>query len=121
MPIVHGPMPAMQSVYRQAAPDIAPPAPAEGDVSDAKRLLQAVWWLSRKWVESLAVHDPQRVKLIHLGILTDDLVRVGDYSSAALTTVRTLLCTHCRRLDAARGRCLGQSLDRCQLLREPSH
>lgn len=111
--------PAMQSVYRQTAKDTGPPA--ADAVAGSKDLLQAVWWQSRRWVERIAVTDPQRVKLIQLGILTDDLVRVGDYSPAAMTTVRTLLCANCRRLNAAHEKCAGQSLDRCPLLRVANH
>lgn len=118
MPLIPVSAPGMQSVYRQTAQDIAPATDA---VVSSKDLLQAVWWLSRRWVERMAVTDPQRVKLIQLGMLTDDLVRAGDYSPAAMTTVRTLLCASCRRLNAAHEKCTGQSLDRCSLLSAKEH
>ena len=110
-------VPAMQSVHLQRGPDTHPSAAAEYAAGDAKRLLQTIWWVSWSWVERLAVSDPQRVRAIHLGLLADDLVRVGDYSSAAMKSVRILLCTSCRRLNAAQGKCQGQGLDRCQVLR----
>jgi len=108
----------MQSVYLQSSPNTAlPPLSADGVASE--HLLHAIWWISRHWVERLAVDAPPRKNLIFLGILTDDLVRAGDYSVDAMTTVRALLCTNCRRLDAAHGKCSGQPLDRCPLLNGP--
>jgi hypothetical protein len=98
------------------------PQPLVDDVgSDSKALLQAAWWISRTWVERVAVHDPHRVSLIDLGLLIDDLVRAGDYSSAAMMDVQSHLCAGCRRLNAASGQCSGQSLRECLLLTKASH
>lgn len=121
MSLTQSSVPTMQSGHLQSTRDIALPPSAEAVTVGSKALLQAVWWISRKWVEHVEVHDPHRVNLIDLGLLIDDLVRVGDYSSEAMTDVRVLLCSGCRRLNAAPGRCSGQSLHGCLLLRESNH
>ncbi len=118
MSLVQGSMAAMPSVYRQPVP-AAQHSSADHD-SRRRHLLQAVWWVSRQWVEHLAVDDPQRMRLIHLGLLSDDIVRAGDYSATAMTAVCNILCASCRCLKAAQGACAEQSLEQCQLLNEGS-
>jgi hypothetical protein len=113
--------PNVQFSYLQADRGSAPPSSVDAVASNYKSLLQTVWWISRTWVERVAVHDPHRVSLIDLGLLVDDLVRAGDYSSAAMMDVQSHLCDGCRRLNAASGQCTGQSLHECPLLREASH
>jgi hypothetical protein len=114
-------VPTGQFGHLQTARGSAPPPSADDVSGDSKTLLQAAWWISRMWVERVPVHDPHRVSLIDLGLLIDDLVRAGDYSSAAMMDVQTHLCDGCRRLNAAPGQCAGQSLHVCLLLRESSH
>jgi hypothetical protein len=111
----------LQSAYLQSGRETTSPQSTERIAGGSKALLQAVWWISRNWVERVAVSDPHRVSLIDLGLLIDDLVRAGDYSSAAMTDVQDLLCNACRRLNAAPGQCDGQSLHGCLLLREMNH
>jgi hypothetical protein len=113
-------MATMQSVYHQTSTDVSQRPSVDSIASGGRRLLQAVFWVSRDWVEHLPVDDPQRKNLIYLGILADDLVRAGDYSPNAMTTAQALLCVNCRRLNAAQGQCTGQPLDRCRLLEKAS-
>lgn len=84
--------------------------------ADRNAQLERVARLGRDWLERVPVADPQRGDLVRMGILVEDLIRAGDHSVAAMTTTRALLCTNCRRLNAAEGKCLGQALERCRLL-----
>jgi hypothetical protein len=79
-------------------------------------LLHAVLLQSRQWEARLAVHDSQRLTAQHLIALAEHLLGSGNASPRAMTEIRALLCTTCRRLVAAQGRCSGRSLDRCLLL-----
>ena len=88
----------------------------DSPASDKTGQLQGVARLGREWLERVAVADPQRGDLVRMGILVEDLIRSGNQSVAAMTTTRALLCTNCRRLNAAEGKCLGQALERCLLL-----
>lgn len=72
--------------------------------------------LSQEWTARLPVDDPRRGNLLRLQALSGSVVKDGVVSSLAMTYLRVLLCTSCRRLDAAQGRCFGQTLDRCLLL-----
>lgn len=91
---------------------------AEGDATPAEKLarLQGVARLGRTWLERIPAAEPKRGRLNGMCVLVEDLVRVGDHSVAAMTTARALLCSNCRRLNAAEGKCLGAALHRCMLL-----
>lgn len=91
---------------------------AEGDATPAEKLarLQGVARLGRTWLERIPAAEPKRGRLTGMCVLVEDLVRVGDHSVAAMTTVRALLCSNCRRLNAAEGKCLGAALHRCMFL-----
>jgi hypothetical protein len=65
----------------------------------------------------LPVLDPQRNDVFRLALMTESLLNTNDLSSPAINNARGLLCGTCRRLNAAYGRCAGQSLDHCQLLK----
>lgn len=108
----------MQSGNQGSFPDRAARQSAPPAAVEYRRLLKEVFWVSRGWSERVAKDDPWRATLIYLGILADDLVRANDYSASSLATVRALLCTSCRRLEAARVQCAGKSLTRCRLLIE---
>ena len=110
---------AMQSVYQQTSQDASQVPPANSVAGRSQGLLEAVLRVSQEWVERLPVHDPEREAAIRLAMLTEDLVRTGDRSPRALSHVRSLLCSNCRRLNAAQGKCSGQALDRCLLLNGP--
>lgn len=84
----------------------------------SKDLLQGVLQVFGKWLENLPAHDPQRENLDAIAVLIKDILESGDYSLRdAMTTARALLCTNCRRLNAAPDQCSGRPLDRCPLLR----
>lgn len=108
----------MQTGNQGSFSDHAPRQAAHPAAVEYRRLLKEVFWVSRAWSERVATDDPQRGTLIYLGILADDLVRANDYSVSSLATVRALLCTSCRRLEAARERCAGKPLESCRLLIE---
>lgn len=84
----------------------------------SKDLLKGALQVCRKWLEHLPAHDPRRENLDAMAILVKDILESGDYSlHDAMTTARALLCTNCRRLNAAPDQCAGRSLDRCPLVR----
>lgn len=91
---------------------------AEVDATPADKLalLQGVARLGRAWLARIPVAEPKRERLIGMCRLVEDQVRTGDHSPATMTTARALLCTNCRRLNAAEGKCFGQALHRCMLL-----
>ena len=100
-------------------PPATGPLPVLGSTSrGSKDLLQGVLQINRKWLEQLPVHDPRRESLNVMAGVVKDIVQSGDYSlHDAMTTARALLCTNCRRLNAAPDQCAGRSLDRCPLVR----
>ncbi|MCK9382579.1 MAG: hypothetical protein M0P95_16135 [Sulfuritalea sp.] len=108
----------MDAVYLEYSVDTAqPPAADDCVASDSLGLLHGVLRVSQEWLEQVPLCDPQHDKLVRLGILAADLVRMSNFSPTAMTTARALLCVNCRRLNAAQGQCAGQSLDRCLLLK----
>lgn len=98
--------------------DLSKASPASGEFSagETRELIEGVLGLSREWSQRLSVRDPQREKVVHLGCMAEELLMSGDFSPAALGALRAQLCANCRRLEAARGRCAGQSLAQCPLL-----
>lgn len=103
----------MYSVYQEGSAHTAQPR-THDSLEDE---LQGILRVSRQWLEQFSVDEPQRGNLVHLQHLTEDLIRAGDLSPTAMTTIRAFLCGSCRRLNAAHGQCAGQSLDQCLLLR----
>lgn len=94
----------------------------DGTSGGIKDLLQGALQVFQKWLEHLPAHDPQRKNLNATKILVKDILDSGDYSEIdSRTTVRALLCTNCRRLDAAPEECSGRPLDRCPLVRGQVH
>lgn len=93
----------------------------EFDPTPADKLarLRDVARLGRAWLERIPANEPKRGHLTGMCILVEDLVNAGDHSMAAMTTARALLCSNCRRLDAAKGKCLGTALHRCMFLNGP--
>lgn len=86
--------------------------------SGSQHLLEAVLQVCREWLQHLSAHDRRRENLDVMAILAKDILESGDYSlHEAMTTARALLCTNCRRLNAAPDQCAGRSLDRCPLVR----
>lgn len=91
----------------------------DGAPRSSKDLLQGALQVCRMWLEHLPAHDPRRENLDATAILVKDIIESGDYSlHDAMTTARALLCTNCRRLNAAPEQCTGQPLDRCPLVKE---
>jgi hypothetical protein len=86
--------------------------------ADRCRQLKAVARRGRKWLEQVSASDPVRGNLILMSAFAEELVKTGDQSPDAMTTIRALLCSNCRRLNAAGGKCSGQPLERCMLLNE---
>lgn len=82
----------------------------DSPATDKAGQLQGVARLGREWLDRVAVADPKRGDLVRMGILVEDLIRSGDHSIPAMTITRALLCTNCRRLNAAEGKCLGPSM-----------
>lgn len=102
------------------SPDSEPlPAP-DCAASGNQRLLEEVLRVSQEWLKQLSVHDSRRGNLTAMQMLMKDLIKTGNCSSADMTTARALLCSNCRRLNAAPEKCSGRSLDRCPLLKGPS-
>lgn len=95
------------------------PLPAfDGTPSSSKDTLERVLQVCRMWLQHLPAHDPRRKNLDAVAILVKDILESGDYSiHDAMTTARALLCTNCRRLNAAPEQCAEQSLDRCLLVK----
>lgn len=86
--------------------------------SPSQHLLEGVLQVCRKWLQHLPAHDHRRANLNVMEVLVKDILESGDYSVPdAMTTARALLCTNCRRLNAAPEKCSGRSLDRCPLLK----
>lgn len=104
----------MYSVYQVGSTHAAQPLSYDSLEDE----LQGVLRVSRQWLEQFPVDEPQRGNLVRLGHLTEDLIRAGDLSPAAMTTIRAFLCSCCHRLNAAQGQCSSPSLDRCLLLKE---
>lgn len=99
-------------------PDSDRLAAANSTLGGSQHLLEAVLRVCRKWLQHLPAHDPRRQNLDVMAILAKDILESGDYSlHEAMTTARALLCTNCRRLNAAPDQCAGRSLDRCPLVR----
>jgi hypothetical protein len=106
----------MDSVYRPTGADCGE-RPADGSTADDRHArLQGVARLGLAWAKRSAVTDSARRDLVRMSVLAEDLIRAADQSSAAMAMVHTLLCTNCRRLNAADGKCRGQALERCMLL-----
>lgn len=106
----------MDSVYRPTGAGGGNRS-ADGSTADDKRAqLEGVVRLGQAWAKRSAVTDSARGDLVRMSVLAEDLIRAGDHSAAAMTTARALLCTNCRRLNAADGKCRGQALERCMLL-----
>lgn len=109
----------MYAVHPRISVDIRQPAATGDCVAEKSRvLLEGAMQLSLEWLEQVSPCDPQHERLFHLALLTADLYQMGDLLPTAMTTARALLCVNCRRLNAAQGKCVGQSLERCLLLRE---
>jgi hypothetical protein len=106
----------MQGEDQQASPNNFQRPSAEGVASGNQDLLQAVLRVSRQWEARLAVDDSSRLTSQRLIALAEQLLGCGNAPPLAMTEIRALLCTRCRRLDAAQGKCSGESLDRCLLL-----
>jgi hypothetical protein len=102
--------------YSAASADDPRPESTDCAAGQNQGLLEGVVRISHGWMERIPVDDPQREKVARVGSLAADLIRTGDFSSAAMTTARALMCVNCRRLNAAQGKCFGQALDRCLLL-----
>lgn len=117
MPLVTRSKAALRSVYQQTAPDASPRPSADCVAGGDRVLLEGVLKVSREWMERVPVDDPQRWNHARLGMLAEDLIKGGEPSSLAMSNVRSLLCASCRRLNAAQGKCSGQALDRCLLLK----
>ncbi len=81
--------------------------PVESGASRNKSLLEDVVRVSRGWVDRIPLDDPQRQRAARVGSLAEDLLRKEDYSPAAMTTTRAVICVNCRRLNASQGKCLG--------------
>jgi len=108
---------ARQSVYQETPFDASQRPSTDCLASGSQDLLARVLKVGREWLDRLSVDDPQRGNHTRLGMLVEDLIKGGEPSSLAMSNVRALLCASCRRLDAAQGKCSGQALDRCLLLK----
>lgn len=99
------------------APDSDRLSAVDSTPSLSQHLLEEILQVCRKWSERLPAHDHRRTNLNVMEVLVKDILESGDYSVPdAMTTARALLCTNCRRLNAAPEQCAGRSLDRCPLL-----
>lgn len=86
--------------------------------SGSQDLLQRVMQVFRKWLECIPVHDHRIKNLNATEVLIQNILESGAYSeNYVMTTAHTLLCTNCRRLEAAPEKCSERSLDRCPLLK----
>jgi hypothetical protein len=94
----------------------AAPEAATGFDGNDGYSLEGILRLSRNWLERLPAADPQRANLLRIQNLARILGGGGENSYLAVSYVRAMLCVTCRRLDAAHGKCFGQTLDRCLLL-----
>lgn len=106
----------MHSVYQQLSWRNSLSSATEEPAGDRSAQLRGVANLTRTWLERIVGHDPQREQLMRLGALADELADHGTPSPSAIGAIRAMLCANCRRLDAAQGRCAGQTLERCPLL-----
>lgn len=88
-----------------------------GDVA-ARRLaqLEAAAGLVQEWLLRVPAHDPPRQHLLLTSSVIGALATSRDHSTAAMTTVRAMVCVNCRGLDASQGKCAGKPLDQCMLL-----
>lgn len=108
----------MLPVDQTIAPDSEPLPATDGTPRDSEDLLQGALQVFRMWLQHLPAHDPRRENLNATVFLVRDIIESGDYSlHDATTTARALLCTNCRRLNAAPEQCAGRSLDRCPLVK----
>ena len=107
----------MYSVYLKSTPGGSGPAAPDATAAGRQALLAGVARLARAWLERIPAGDPQREHLIRMGILAENLMKIGDHSPAAMTTARMLLCANCRYLNAGPEKCVGQALNRCPLLK----
>jgi hypothetical protein len=108
----------MLPVDQTIAPDSEPLPATDGTPGSSKDTLERVLQVCRMWLQHLPANDPRRENLDAMAILVKDIIESGDYSLRdAMTTARALLCTNCRRLNAAPEQCAGRSLDRCPLVK----
>jgi hypothetical protein len=108
---------SMQSIYLQAAKSATDDGATDADIDGSHKLLEGVLRVSRDWAERLPPRDRERQAAVGLAALTENLLADGKPSPHAMSNVRGLLCANCRRLNAAQGKCFGQALERCLLLR----
>ena len=106
----------MDSVYHSSGAAGAEYPGTDSIVADRRAQLEGVVRLGRDWLARCDAADPPRGDVVRMGVLADDLAKGSDQSPAAMTMVRALLCSNCRRLNAAEGKCFGQALERCILL-----
>lgn len=78
---------------------------------------ETVLRLLRRWLKEHPARDAGRASLFIGEMLIEELMRTNDYSSDAAVSGCAILCVNCRRLDASQGKCSGQPLNRCPLLK----
>lgn len=106
----------MESIPQRASPDVSQAAPAHRAANDSIGLLKDALKLCQQWMERFPVDDPERRNLVCLQMSLGYLINSGEPSALDMSNIRALLCTNCRRISAAQGRCSGQPLNRCPLL-----
>lgn len=110
-------MHVVRPIVTSNSPDSDRLSAVDSTPSRSQHLLEGALQVCRTWLQHLPAHDHRRANLNVMEVLVKDILESGDYSVPdAMTTARALLCTNCRRLNAAPEKCSGWSLDRCPLL-----
>lgn len=109
----------MESTHPRASPDTSQAAPADCAANDGNGLLEAALKLCQQWMERLPADDPERRNLVCLRMSLGYLINGGEPSPLDMSNIRALLCSNCRRINAAQGKCSGRPLNRCPLLNGP--
>lgn len=114
MSLVCEPASASDFTNDNAPADLAQGPSGSCTASGSEQWLPGFLQVSREWLQRLPAHDPRREDLIRIERLAESLVRNGSDSLLAMSYMRTMLCTACRRMNTAQGQCLGP--ERCLLL-----
>lgn len=86
----------------------------------AERLVQLheVARIGEVWLETLAPDASQRASVMEMCRYAEESAARGDGSPDVMITVRAILCSNCRRIDAAQGKCSGAALDQCMFRKD---
>ncbi|MCF8151002.1 MAG: hypothetical protein K9K30_12670 [Burkholderiaceae bacterium] len=96
-------------------PDTDSQIPKDCTAHDKQTILEDALQIGQRWLAVLAEDHPQRPLVTQVARMAEDLARNPDAPPVAMSNLRALMCSSCRRLEAAKGQCSGRPLDQCFL------